>query len=136
MTAPIAGTSRVPRVIHQAELSDETGQTENLARFVAVDPERMAMDGPSRIFFGKASTPPHSTSGPHHHGEAETAGYVLSGSCRIYFGEDFKDFVECQEGDFMYVPPNCPHIEVNDGDVPFVGIFARSPENILFNLDE
>ncbi len=41
---------------------------------------------------------------PHHHGEAETGGFVLSGRARIYFGEKFEDY---------YVPA-----ELNNADYP------------------
>ena len=50
---------------------------------------------------------------PHHHGEAETGGYVLSGRARIYFGEKFADYVDMAEGDWVFVPPFMPHVECN-----------------------
>src|SRR5665213_2355949 len=95
---------KVPQVIRPDVLTQQTAQTRNLHRFVAVDPELMDMEESSRIFFGRATTPSHASSGAHHHGEAETAGYVISGNCRIYYGEGYKEFVECHPGDFMYVP--------------------------------
>jgi uncharacterized RmlC-like cupin family protein len=128
-----AETTRVPRVIKPEQLDKKTDQTYQLDRFVAVNPEKMDMQGPSRIFFGRGYTPPNSITAPHHHAEAETAGYVLSGTIRIYFGEGFKDYITCTAGDFMYVPPFCPHIEVTF-DEEFIGLFARSPENIVHNL--
>lgn len=50
---------------------------------------------------------------PHHHGEAETGAYVLSGGARVYFGKDYQEYVDLSEGDFMFVPPYIPHLEVN-----------------------
>ena len=50
---------------------------------------------------------------PHHHGEAETGGYVLSGRARIYFGEKFEDYLDMSEGDWVFVPPFMPHVECN-----------------------
>ena len=126
--------NRVPQVIKPEALDMNTGQTHQLNRFVAVNPEKMHMDGSSRIFFGRGMTPPHSITAPHHHAEAETAGYVLKGTIRIYFGEGFREFITCREGDFMYVPPFCPHIEVTY-DEEFIGLFARSPENIVHNFE-
>jgi len=67
----------------------------------------------TRIWFGKASNPPGFRWLPHHHGEAETGAYVLSGRARVYFGKDFQDYVDLTEGDFMFVPPYIPHLEVN-----------------------
>ncbi|MEX2622361.1 MAG: cupin domain-containing protein [Acidimicrobiia bacterium] len=127
---------RAPRRIRLDDLTDDTAQTTNLHRFVAIDPAHMDMSGPWKLYFGRATTPPHSSSGPHHHGDAETGGYVLSGRCRIYFGEGFKKFMDFEKGDFIYVPPHLPHIEANEGDEPFVGLLVRSPDNIVVNLDE
>jgi uncharacterized RmlC-like cupin family protein len=124
----------IPQIIHGEDIGKQAGQTHNLHRFVPVDPERMHMKGPSRIFFGRAIPLPHAT--PPHYGEAETAGYVLSGRCRIYYRPGYKEYVTERQGDFMYVPPHIQHIEVNQEDEPFIGIVARSPENIVVNLDD
>ena len=132
----MAEEQRVPKLIRAAEVTDSTAQTTNLHRFVAIDPQLMEMSGPSRLYLGRASAPPHTNSGPHHHGEAETGGFVLKGSCRIYWGENFSEYFDAEEGDFMYVPPYVHHIEANEHDEPFEGILVRSPDNIVVNLDE
>ena len=74
------------------------------------------------------------TGQPHHHGEAETAAYVLSGRVRVYFGEDFKEVVEAGPGDFLFVPPYTPHIEANPFDEPHTAVLVRAPDNIVINL--
>lgn len=75
------------------------------------------------------------TSSPHHHGEAETAGLVVSGHCRISFGPDYHESVDLAPGDFVFVPANFPHIEANTSDTePVEFITARSPDNIVINL--
>ena len=124
---------RVPQVIKPEELDMNTDQTYQLNRFVAVNPEKMNMDGPVDLLRPRHDTPAFDHRAAHH-AEAETAGYVLQGTIRIYFGEGYKDYITCVPGDFMYVPPFCPHIEVTF-DEEFVGLFARSPENIVYNLD-
>ena len=124
------------RVIRAGQVDDGTAQTENLHRFVAISAEKMNMEGPDRLYMGRAIAPPHTNSGKHHHGIAETGGFCLRGRTRIYFGEDFKEFVEAGPGDFMYVPPHVPHIEANEWDEEFEGILVRSPENIVVNLED
>ena len=37
---------------------------------------------------------PGKDSGVHHHGESQSGGYILSGQMRIYFGENYEEFVE------------------------------------------
>jgi len=71
----------------------------------------------------------------HHHGEADTGAYVLSGCARIYFGEDYQEFVDLSEGDFMFVPPFLPHLEANMSTTEELWwIACRSPDNIVLNL--
>src|ERR1039458_895882 len=67
------------------------------ARFKASHPGASSWSGGalvSKIWFGKASNPPGFRSLPHHHGEAETGAYVLSGRARIFWGKDNQEFVD------------------------------------------
>jgi len=74
---------------------------------------------------------------PHHHGEAETGGYVLTGTARIYFGENYSEHVDMEEGDFVFVPPFMPHVEVNMSTTEeLVWLTTRTPENIVVNLPD
>jgi uncharacterized RmlC-like cupin family protein len=69
-------------------------------------------------FDSKVGNEPGFRSVPHHHGEAETGGMVLSGKARIYFDEDYADHVDMGEGDVVFVPPYRPHVEVNMATSP------------------
>src|SRR6185503_8947751 len=90
-----------------------------------------------RLWFGKVHNDPGYRSVTHHHGEAETGGYVLSGRARIYFGTGFEDYLDMAEGDWVFVPPFMPHIECNlDRNKPLTWMTARTPENIVVNLPE
>jgi uncharacterized RmlC-like cupin family protein len=72
-----------------------------------------------------------------HHGEAETGAYLLSGRARIYFGKDYREYVEMSEGDFMFVPPFIPHLEANMSTTEELWWLAcRTPENIVVNLPD
>ena len=89
----------------------------------------------TKLWFGKVTNEPGYRSVTHHHGEAETGGYVLSGRARIYFGEKFEDYVDMEEGDWVFVPPFMPHIECNlDRNRPLTWMTTRTPENIVVNL--
>jgi hypothetical protein len=63
----------------------------------------------------------HTSSGDHHHGEAETAIYVVEGNPVFVFAEaDQEVRVETSPGDFIFVPTESPGEGVFDdrGDLP------------------
>lgn len=118
-------------LIRADEIGDETAQTAHCLRLVGVG-ERV---GASRIWMGRVRNTGGQWSAAHHHGEAETAGFMLSGNARIYFGEDFEQYVDMAPGDFCHVPPFVPHIEGNLSDTePCEFLTARTPANIVVNL--
>ncbi len=131
-------STQTPRVVPQVtraghEVAD-TGQSGGAVRISGVSPQHTQA---TRIWFGKVSNEPGYRSLPHHHGEAETGGYVLTGSARIYFGEDYRDFVDMTAGDFVFVPPFMPHVEANMSVTDeLVWLTCRTPDNIVVNLDE
>jgi len=55
-------------------------------------------------------------------------------AARVYFGKDFQDYADLTEGDFMFVPPYIPHLEVNMSTTDELWRLAcRMPENIVVN---
>ena len=89
----------------------------------------------AKLWFGKAADAPGARTLPHHHGEAETGAYLLSGRARIYFGESLAEYVDLQAGDFVFMPPFAPHVEANMSTTePAWWIACRSPGNIKVNL--
>ena len=91
----------------------------------------------TKLWFGKVHNLAGYRSVPHHHGEAETGGYVLSGRARIYFGERFEDYIDMTEGDWVFVPPYLPHVECNLSlKSPLTWMTTRTPENIVVNLPQ
>lgn len=119
-------------VVRDTDVSVSTAQSAGAVRVVGVDP---AATG-SRIWMGRVSNEPGMRSVPHHHGEADTAGYVLSGRARIYWGDGYAEYVEMEAGDFVYVPAFLPHIEANLSDTePLVFLTTRTPDNIVVNLE-
>src|SRR3954462_5252059 len=101
------------RVIHAGQDSDQTAQSPGMTRRSGID---ASSTGARRIWMGRATGLPGMKSAPHTHEEAETAVYILSGQCRVYFGEGFKQSADAGPGDFVFVPAHTPHIEVNLSD--------------------
>lgn len=129
------GTGRVvPVVTRKGSEAADTGQSGGAVRVSGVSIEHSPA---TKIWFGKVTNEPGYRSLPHHHGEAETGGYVLTGSARIYFGNDFSEYVDMSEGDFVFVPPRMPHVEVNMSTTEeLVWLTARTPDNIVVNLPD
>ena len=75
------------------------------------------------LWAGRSTTEPGVTSGWHHHGEADTIVYVLSGTVEIGFGEDA---VKASEGDFLVIPSGLIHRESTPSDAPSKSIVIRT----------
>lgn len=123
-----------PIVTKHGEEHGNTGQSGGAHRVSGVSPQHTPA---TRIWFGKVSNEPGYRSLPHHHGEAETGGFVHKGHGRIYFGENYSEFVDMFEGDFVFVPPYMPHVEVNMSTTnELVWLTTRTPDNIVVNLPD
>jgi uncharacterized RmlC-like cupin family protein len=121
-------------VVRAHELSDATGQSAGALRQSGVDGTLTAA---TRIWMGRVSNEPGYASVAHHHGEAQTAGFVLKGRARISFGEGYRQHVDMDVGDVVFVPPFFPHIESNRSDTEeLVWLTARTPDNIVVNLED
>lgn len=122
------------RQIFAGALSGATGQTPGMTRLEAISGTTV---GSEKLWMGETHVAPVTSSGDHHHGEAETAIYVVSGNPRFVFLEDGAERVlETGPGDYVFVPPFTPHREENPSpDVPAVVVIARSTqEGIVVNL--
>lgn len=123
-----------PVVVSPDKQTSATAQSAGAERVAGVS---AATTPATRIWFGKVRNGPGHRSVPHHHGDAETGGFVLNGRARIYFGEDYLEHVDVEEGEFVFVPPHMPHIEANlSADTELVWLTARTPDNIVVNLDD
>jgi uncharacterized RmlC-like cupin family protein len=86
---------------------------------------------------GRTDVAPGTVSADHHHGDSETAIYVVSGHpVFVYLDDGTETRVETSPGDFVLVPPFTPHREENPSrDEPAVVVLARSTqEAIVVNL--
>jgi uncharacterized RmlC-like cupin family protein len=131
------GTAAWHRRLHHTghhELSEDTAQTPGMRRYEAISGAR---NGSRKIWMGESRISPGMLSGDHHHGEAETGIYVVSGHPVFVFLEnDAERRVETAPGDYVYVPPYVPHREENpSADETAVVVLARSTqEGIVVNL--
>ncbi len=95
------------------------------------------LTGAERIWVGYVELPPGLLSAAHHHGEAESAIYIISGRARFFTGERLEEAHEAGPGDFVWVPPHLVHVEMNASDSELVRmVVARSTqETLVFNLE-
>ena len=108
------------------------GQTSKALRYSGVAVENTDVVG---LWFGRVHTAVGEHSDPHHHGEAETGGFVLQGRGYIRFGERYGEIIYFEEGDFVYVPPFVPHIEGNASrSEERIWLTTRTPDNIVVTL--
>jgi uncharacterized RmlC-like cupin family protein len=85
--------------------------------------EAVATEG---MWAGLARTDAGMISGWHHHGDYETAIYVLSGMLRMEFGPAGADVVDAGPGDFMFVARGAVHRESNPSEQPSELVVVRS----------
>ncbi len=115
-------------------LSGATTQTPGMRRLEAISGTTV---GSQKIWMGETHVAPATSSGDHHHGEAETAIYVVSGNPVFVFPEGKEEVrIETKPGDYVFVPPFVPHREENPSpESPAVVVIARSTqEGIVINL--
>jgi uncharacterized RmlC-like cupin family protein len=115
-------------------LSSDSAQTPGMTRFEAISHKTVASE---KLWMGHTHVGPATASGDHHHGEAETAIYVVSGRPRFVFADgDDEVRIETKPGDYVFVPPFVPHREENPWpDEEAVVVIARSTqEGIVVNL--
>jgi uncharacterized RmlC-like cupin family protein len=117
------------KVIRPSERDRGTAQTSGMVREAGISQETT---GATTIWSGYVRTEAGEASGVHHHGDCETAIYVLSGHARFRFGAKLEHAVEVTAGDFLFVPPNEVHQEENLSDSdPLEFIVSRGCTGIL-----
>lgn len=134
MTEHIHDPHRPLRHIPQAGLSADTAQSGGMRRLAGISG---ALAGAQALWMGESHVAPGNRSANHHHGESETAIYVLAGHPVFVFAENGAETrIETSPGDYVYVPPFVPHREENPSpDEEAVVVLARTTqEAIVVNL--
>jgi uncharacterized RmlC-like cupin family protein len=88
------------------------------------------------MWAGLVRTEPRMASGWHHHGDYETAIYVVSGRLRMESGPGGSTVDEAGPGDFIHVPKGVIHRESNplDEGTTLVAVRAGTGEPVV-NVD-
>lgn len=99
-------------------------QTRGMVRESGVTPETA---GSRQLWTGFVTTPPGMVAGAHHHGDAESSIYVISGHARFTWGDRLEHARDTGPGDFIYVPPRVIHAEANLSQTEsFVFVVSRN----------
>jgi uncharacterized RmlC-like cupin family protein len=74
--------------------------------------------------------PPGSVEKAHLHQDHETAIYQISGTSELRYGEQLEEFEILRPGEFLYIPPNTPHLPRNSSETEeCVVVIARTDPN-------
>jgi uncharacterized RmlC-like cupin family protein len=124
------------RHVAAADVSADTAQSPGMRRFAAISHRTV---GSNRLWMGQTHVDPLMQSANHHHGEAETAIFVVSGEPEFVFldpDSQQETRIRARAGDYVFVPPFAPHREENNHpDLEAVVVIARSTqEAIVVNL--
>src|ERR1700749_4294157 len=119
--------------IRAGELTGDTGQTSGMTRREAIAGKSV---GAEKLWMGQTHVAAGAKSGDHHHGEAETAIYVVSGTPAFVFADgDREGRLGAKPGDYIFVPPYVPPRAENPADTEaLVGMAPRSQEGFVVKL--
>jgi uncharacterized RmlC-like cupin family protein len=122
------------RVVRAGELSSHTAQTPGMTRMTAIDG---ASVGARTLWVGRVTMQPGTSSGAHHHGDCESAIFVISGGATFRYGDRLQHTVEAGPGDYLYIAPNVIHQELNLSDSEAIDciVIRDSQENLVINVD-
>jgi uncharacterized RmlC-like cupin family protein len=114
-------------------VTGDTTQTSGMTRREALSGKTV---GSEKLWMGQTHVAAGARSADHHHGDSETAIYVVSGTPSFVFAEGGREVrLDAKPGDYVFVPPYAPHREENPGDEEAVVVIARSTqEAIVVNL--
>jgi uncharacterized RmlC-like cupin family protein len=73
--------------------------------------------------------PPGGRAKAHRHESHESAIYMISGRCEVWWGEGLVHCDEAGPGDFVHIPAGVPHLPINRTDEPAVAVLARTDPN-------
>ena len=100
---------------------------QNLPYFVGISKETAGAKG---LSMNLVVIPPGASPKAHYHKDFETAIYLLKGRVETRFGENLKESIINEEGDFVYIPPGVPHKPVNLSKTePALAIVSRNDPN-------
>ena len=116
------------KVVKAAERHVQTTQTSGMTREEAVHSAKM--------WAGVAHNAPKAFSGWHHHGEYESAIYVLSGHVQIECGPGGRTVLDAGPGDFILIPAGEIHREGNPTNATSEIVVVRAGQgDVVVNVE-
>lgn len=111
---------------------------QNLPYYVGISKETAGAKG---LSMNMVVIPPGGSPKAHYHKDFETAIYLLKGRVETRFGENLKESVINEEGDFVYIPPGVPHKPVNlsDSETALAIVSRNDPnehENVMLYYEK
>ncbi len=122
------------RIVKPDQRDAGTAQTPGMTRAAGVSG---ATSGATGVWMGYVTNDPGFTSQAHHHGDVESGIYVISGQLTMRWGDRLEHSAEAGPGDFIFVPAQLVHQEINRSDsVQVTSVVARGgSENIVVNVN-
>ena len=121
------------RIVKPDQRDAGTAQTTGMTRVAGVAP---STTGAASIWMGHVTNDAGFASGAHHHGDVESAIYIISGTLSMRWGDKLEHSADAGAGDFIFVPAQLVHQEINaSATEPVVAIVARGGENVVVNVD-
>lgn len=92
--------------------------------------------GAGSLWVGHVQLGPGMVSAAHHHGDVESAIFVVSGRARFAVGNDLGEVLDAGPGDVVWIPPRVVHVEMNASEKePVVVVVSRSsPDNVTVDV--
>jgi uncharacterized RmlC-like cupin family protein len=89
-----------------------------------------------QLWSGLVRTGPGAASGWHHHGDHDTAVYVLKGVIKVESGPGGSEVTEAGRGDFLLIPKGLVHRESNPSQEEATAAVVRAGRGKpVFNVD-
>lgn len=121
-------------VVHADALATAAAQGAGMTRYEAIAGSTV---GTRHLRLGRVVAHAGMVSSSHHHGDCETAVYLVRGRATMLFGPDLRERMGLAPGDFLFVPPWTIHVEANLGDEDAEFIVAQSsPQGVAVNLPD
>ncbi len=118
---------RSPEAILTIRPRSSTATRQGLRQFVGISG---ANSGARGLSMNEVIIPPGGRAAAHRHRGSESAIFLLSGTVRTYYGRCLEKSVVNRSGDFLFIPPDLPHMPVNlSTSEPAIAIVARNDAN-------
>ncbi|HEV8573979.1 MAG TPA: cupin domain-containing protein [Dehalococcoidia bacterium] len=123
---------REVHIVRSGDLDESTAQTPGMLRRGAIDRGSV---GSERLWVGEVTVAPATKTGAHHHGDCDSVVCITGGRITIRWGNRLEKSAEAASGDFIYIPAELVHQEINESDsVPVTSIVIRSGDNVVENV--